>query len=128
MGIGGNTSTMTHNNNKSEIPVLFEDKPLQIDPLIKVEESKFGQAGPPESGPNAGHYQSYQHNPGLSKDSFSFDNTNINNISSFGGSFINMGRPSDMNEERIISKETMEARLKAQKMNQKTVLVNQKHV
>lgn len=41
---------------------------------------------------------------------------------------MNLGRPSDMNEDRIISKETQEARLKAQKMNQKTVLVNQKHI
>ena len=44
-----------------------------------------------------------------------FDHGNINNLSSIMGSFMNLGRPSDMNEDRIISKETQEA-LRAKKI------------
>lgn len=103
------------------LPVLEEDRPLQLDHHIKIEESKFGQVQPAQ-------FHSY-HNPGASKDSSSFDHTNVNNISSFGGSFMNLGRASDMNEDRIISKETQEARLRAPpRAGQKTVVVNQKHV
>ena len=80
------------------LPVLEEDRPLQLDGHIKIEESNLGQVQPP-------HLGSF-HNPGASKDSSSFDHTNVNNVSSFGGSFMNLGRASDMNEDRIISKET----------------------
>jgi hypothetical protein len=36
---------------------------------------------------------------------YSNENPNANNQSSFMGSFHNLGRPSDMNEDRIYSKE-----------------------
>ena len=79
---------------------------LDLEGNIRMEESKFGQAPAAyNSCLNYGH-----------QESTSFDNTNMNNISSIQGSFMNLGRPSDMNEDRIISKETQEARLKAQKI------------
>ena len=45
---------------------------------------------------------------------YSIEEPKLNDLSSIMGSFVNLGRPSDMNEDRIISKEAQETILMQQ--------------